>query len=137
MREIADHLIRNASLDSSCYLIPAPQHSGAAEYTREIAEMVATATGAKVLDILRCRPHEPLYEQKLSGSGDAELQLHLVGDVPEYGRLFFVDNVIATGTTYNHANGLFVGRLIPLVLAIDYGRFRAAGWDIPVSRSDS
>ena len=37
-------------------LIPAPQHTGNAEYTREIAERIASVTGAKVADILKCIP---------------------------------------------------------------------------------
>ena len=38
-----------------------------AEYTREIAERIASVTGARVADILKCIPHISLYEQKETG----------------------------------------------------------------------
>ena len=62
---VAEYLSRY-TLDKNCILIPAPQHYGYADYTKKVADLVAKATGAKVLDILKCEKRERLYDYKRS-----------------------------------------------------------------------
>ena len=109
------------NLNSPLYLVPAPQHTGNAEYTLEIANQMAAANpNCKVLDILKCEPHETLYEQKKNGNRQGELNFYLVdeAEIPENARLFLVDNVISSGNTFNEANKLFNGNLFPLVYSV-------------------
>lgn len=109
-------------LDVDSILIPAPQHTGDAAYTKEMAEELADLTGARVADVLKCRPHRPLYEQKKEGK-PLSLELYLAESVPETnGHVFFVDNCIGTGKTYTEAQKLIGRPLVPLVYAVDYGR---------------
>ena len=108
--------------DGKCFLVPAPQSRGRAEYTLDMCMLISAMTGAKVLDVIRCVPHEPLYAQKQKGKDINRLQaeFYLADKVPEIGRIFLVDNVIATGETYTRISRLFNRRLIPLVYAVDY-----------------
>lgn len=109
------------NLNSPLYLVPAPQHTGNAEYTLEIAnQMAATNPNCKVLDILKCEPHETLYKQKKNGNRQGELNFYLANgaEIPENARLFLVDNVISSGNTFNEANKLFNGNLFPLVYSV-------------------
>lgn len=109
------------NLNSPLYLVPAPQHTGNAEYTLEIAnQMAASNPNCKVLDILKCEPHETLYEQKKNGNRQGELNFYLAdgAKIPESARLFLVDNVISSGNTFNEANKLFNGSLFPLVYSV-------------------
>lgn len=118
IRIIADDLISRGIVTENDILIPAPQHTGNAEYTREIAERIASVTGARVADILKCIPHISLYEQKETGAVP-ELNLYIAGGLPKGKPYFFVDNVISTGTTFRKVNQLFCMKLKPLVYAID------------------
>lgn len=109
-------------LDVDSILIPAPQHIGNAEYTKQLAEEIADLTGARVADILKCRPHQPLYEQKKEGK-PLSLELYLAGPLPPTnGHVFFIDNCIGSGKTYTEAQKLIGRPLVPLVYAVDYGR---------------
>ena len=118
VKVIADDLIGRGIVTENDILIPAPQHTGNAEYTREIAERIASVTGARVADILKCIPHISLYEQKETGAVP-ELNLYIAGTLPKGKSYFFVDNVISTGTTFRTANQLFCMKLKPLVYAVD------------------
>ncbi len=118
IKTIAKDLISRGIVKENDILIPAPQHTGDAEYTKEIAEMIASETGAKVADILKCIPHLSLYEQKNKGAV-LHVELYVAGKLPEGKSYFFVDNVISTGTTFRMANQLLDGKLKPLVYAVD------------------
>jgi len=78
--------MRQESNGRNSVLVPAPQHGGRAEYTLRIAETIADRTGARILDIVRCEPHQPLYEQKLAGEANPELRLRLAGAPPPWRR---------------------------------------------------
>jgi hypothetical protein len=123
IRIIAKDLIGRNVVRPGDILIPAPQHTGNAEYTKRIAELVAKETGAVAADILRCVPHFSLYEGKKEGKS-VHLELYLSGTIPEGGRCYFIDNVISTGRTFAEANHLFNGNLRPLVYAVDATRKR-------------
>ena len=111
-------------VDDHSIIIPAPQHYGYADYTLEIAQLICKAKGSRVADILKCIPHDSLYQQKLKGN-ELNLELLLNGAAPSYGKLFFLDNVISTGTTYKAAQSLLGRELIPLVYAIDERRYKS------------
>lgn len=111
--------------EQCAYLVPAPQHTGAAEYTLEMCQdMVEMAKEAdKVLiiaDILKCTPREMLYDQKWKQGktvGNLETGFYLDGDIPIGYPIYFVDNVIGTGTTFFDACKL-VPNMKPLAFAI-------------------
>lgn len=118
---VSDYMIDIQSVCSSDFLIPAPQHTGYSEYTLDISNRISQLTGAKVLDILGRRPSATLYDMKRQGIRKPCLDLFLKTSFISHGggRLFFVDNVISTGITFNTANMLVNGDLIPLVYAVD------------------
>lgn len=118
VKTIAQALVDMNLVTDKDYLIPAPQHTGKAEYTKEIATAVSELTGATVLDVLHCKPHVPLYDQKKRGI-PFDLRLYIKGNIPSTGKLFFVDNVAATWSTFKQANKLFNGKLNPLIYAVD------------------
>ena len=117
---IAEHIHKSRHT----YLVPAPNHNGKAEYTYDIARIVGLKINAPVFNILECKPHETLYEQKKKNlEPDVELFLNdygksVINHFPE-GRnyIYLIDNCISTGLTFNKAAELING-LIPAVYAI-------------------
>ena len=87
-------------VDSSCVLVPIPSRRGYATTTLELADTISRQTGARVADILKGKKRESLYVLKADGKSFSSDMLGLWSDgiVPN-GKLVFVDNVIATGTT--------------------------------------
>ena len=118
IKKIAEDLISRDIVQPGDVLIPAPQHNGNAEYTKDIANMVSEKTGAVVADVLKCVPHSSLYEQKKEGEKPM-LTLYLDGKIPSGKKLYFIDNVISSGLTFRLANELLHFRLQPLVYAVD------------------
>ena len=116
VKEAAMHLSNLGIVTADSVLIPAPQHEGRAVYTKEIADIIAEQTGCKIADVLKSRPRRTLYEMKKQKMYDP-LQFYLDGEA-ERNSLFFVDNVIDTGTTYKEANRLLKGKLKPLAYAV-------------------
>jgi len=114
---IAEYLASLRAFDGDVVVIPAPQHEGYARYTAEIAKRLSYLTGVRVADILRCVPHESLYEMKQKGI-DYHPRIYLQGKVPE-GKLYFLDNVIATGRTFRAARNVLGHAMEPLVYAVD------------------
>ena len=110
---IADYLLSLGFVKPEDHLIPAPQHKGRAEYTKDIAERLAKKTSANLCDILARIPQDALYDQKQAGRAEIP-KLYLIGEIPTSGRLFFVDNVISTGITFWSAE-ILIPELIPLV----------------------
>lgn len=80
-------------------LIPAPQHNGAAQYTLQMANLIASFTHAKVMNVLRCKPHIGIYEAKKKGLL-LSIQMYITEHIPQARRVLFVDNVIDTGATF-------------------------------------
>ena len=116
--EMADYFLNLGILNSKSVIVPAPQHTGKALYTKQIAEYISRETNAVVYDIVRCIPHEMLYEQKLKGKSPT-LNMFLSAAAPS-GNMFFLDNVIASGTTFRTAATLLGRRLQPLVFSCSY-----------------
>lgn len=117
---IAEHIHKSRHT----YLVPAPNHNGKAEYTYDIARIVGLKINAPVFNILECKPHETLYEQKKKNlEPDVELFLNdygksVISNFPEdRNYIYLIDNCISTGLTFNKAAELING-LIPAVYAI-------------------
>ncbi len=111
---MADFFLNQNIFNDECFLIPVPNHNGYAEYTRKIAELMAQQTNAKVLDILKCKPHESLYEQKLK-KRKLNLEIFKIGNIPK-GKIFLIDNVIATGKTIYECNKALGIYTVPLAM---------------------
>ena len=116
INEMAEYFIGLGILDTASVIIPAPGHKGNALYTKTIAEIVCNKTGAKVMDILRCAPHETLYSQKKRGVINTP-RFYLSGNLKFQGNYYFLDNVYDTGMTYHSAVKLFGKGLNPLIYA--------------------
>lgn len=119
-------------------LLPAPQHTGEAEYTLEIAEMILKKLGPNMVSVcntLVCDPHETMYDQKRSlaagsanpfsaeqiSSLDAGNMRWREGSAQIFGKYIhwkhcLLDNVISTGRTFEEARKL-VPDIEPLVFA--------------------
>ena len=115
--EIANGFIGLWMLNKNSIIIPVPNHVGYAEYTLKIAEIIAEATGSKVCDIVKCKPHEPIYNLKKLGQIPS-VEFYLVSDPPE-GDIYILDTVTATGYTMESVRRL-LGKGRPLVYARDY-----------------
>lgn len=117
-RIMADFFLAQEIIDSQSLLIPAPQHEGYAIYTKEIAEMIASESGAEVADVIKSRPRQTLYEckqkhQPINLGFELPERLNLSGK-----KLYFVDNVLHTGQTLYTCEKLIGCKLIPLVYGI-------------------
>ena len=133
--EIADYFIRQNIFDENSILIPAPQHTGKAEYTKDLCNEICFHTHSKLLDCLQCKPHKTLYEQKKNNEKiNVEMSLFDLDEnleqknVKEFSELtekyylqgkniYFIDNVISTGYTFNQASKIIPG-IIPAPYAI-------------------
>lgn len=119
INRIAKHIIDQNVLTSKDYIIPAPQHTGRAEYTLDIAKIISKETGCKIADILGCKPRDTLYNLKKKHGAksieDSGLYL-LTKKFPKY-NVWFLDNVTATGTTFNDARKL-IPHLKPLIYSV-------------------
>jgi predicted amidophosphoribosyltransferase len=121
IKTIAEYMIQTADIKPHDILIPAPQHTGKAIYTRAIADIIAMRTGAKTADILQCKAREPLYFQKLHRE-QLHTDFYLADEIPT-GKIYVIDNVISTGKTIFDISELLNTSFIPLVFAVDDTRF--------------
>ena len=119
--KIAEYLISLNVVTANSVLVPAPQHTGHAEYTKAIAKIIADRTGATVADILKRKPGVSAYETKALGL-TIKPDLFTLSEIPKSDQIFLVDNVLATGATYLAAQELIPG-IIPLVYAVDVETF--------------
>lgn len=115
---IARELVLRNIVRENDILIPAPQHTGSAEYTKKIAKIIASYTHAYVADVLKCLPHVPIYNAKQNGTITA-IKIYLDGNLPAAKNYYFVDNVISTGLTFRLSNEVCDYKLKPLVYAVD------------------
>lgn len=119
INKIANHIINQNILTPKDTIIPAPQHTGRAEYTLEIAKIISEKTGCKIADVLGCVPRDTLYNlKKRHGSGSiADSGIYLLNNkFPKY-NVWFLDNVAATGKTFNDARKL-IPHIKPLIYSI-------------------
>jgi len=116
IKEMAQFFLNLEVINKGSILVPAPQHEGYAIYTKEIAEIITDQVGCTIADVLKSKPRKTLYEQK-ANKEKAILRFELISSV-DGTEIYFLDNVINTGTTFREANRLLQGRLKPLVYAI-------------------
>ena len=115
---MADFFLEQEIIDENSLLIPAPQHEGYAIYTKEIAEMIASKSGAKVVDIVKSSQRKPLYEYK-------QIHKKVVLDftvteklIVNNQKVFLVDNVLNTGQTLQTCQSVVGQILTPLVYGV-------------------
>lgn len=119
INRIARHIIDQNILTKKDYIVPAPQHTGRADYTLKIAKIISEETGCKIADVLGCKPRDTLYNlKKKNGAKSIEDSgLYLLTDkFPKY-NVWFLDNVTATGKTFDDARKL-IPHLKPLIYSI-------------------
>ncbi|MBO4704841.1 MAG: Eco57I restriction-modification methylase domain-containing protein [Spirochaetaceae bacterium] len=124
IEQIADYFVSQGVFNENSILVPAPQHTGKAEYTLDLALVISSKTKSPVADILRCKPHDTLYEQKKNGK-EPVLEFYLenanestIRFWKEGGdKVYLIDNVISTGLTFNKAENLIPG-IIPAPYAV-------------------
>ncbi len=119
INKIANYIIDQNILTSKDYIVPAPQHTGRAEYTLDIAKIISRETGCKIADVLGCKPRDTLFNlKKKNGAKSIEDSgLYLLTDkFPKY-NVWFLDNVTATGKTFDDARKL-IPHLKPLIYSI-------------------
>lgn len=120
-------------IKEDCFLVPAPQHTGKAEYTLEICKIIEKICPYEVtiLDVLDCPPRETLWAIKKAIQAQngvasftkedlakvkAGISLKQAFDMIE-GTIYFVDNVVSTGITLKEVEKLIPG-VRPLVFAV-------------------
>ena len=118
---MADYLASLEILNENSVLIPAPRHTGEADYTLSLCLKLSQRTGAFTWDALKCFPHRPCYQLRKEG-----LYPHVKvfrknpdEEIP-YGHCFLVDGLMRTGLTYLGATEAFPCPLYPLTYAVDY-----------------
>ena len=123
IKEIGDYFISLDVLDKNAVLIPAPQHTGKAEYTLELCEYLASKTGATIWDNLARIPDKTLYDKRKENTDSIPTLLISRKEIEKKlptGTYFFIDNVMTTGVTFITSYSLLGVKLYPLVYAIDF-----------------
>ena len=87
--------------DRQAVLVPIPNRTGRAGYTKTLAEKISEALHLPVIDALASNTHEPLYlVKKANGSLDeVPLYFYRIRKVPKDKIPIFIDNVLDTGHT--------------------------------------
>jgi len=82
-------------------LVPMPGRKGSAGYTKELADMISSQTGLEVMDLLKVKPHKPLYDKKAKRGIDGlkPFKFTMSDAFPKDKMPILVDNVLDTGTT--------------------------------------
>lgn len=127
IEEMGDFLASQIKKD--CFLVPAPQHTGKAEYTLKVCEHIKEVCPYEVaiLDVMGCTPRETLYAIKKAWQEKNGIDLkgqkfssgmYLYDAMQDIdGPVYFVDNVVSTGTTLKDAQEL-IPQIKPLVFAV-------------------
>ena len=87
--------------DKQAVLVPIPNRTGRAGYTKTLAEKISEALHLPVIDALASNTHEPLYlVKKANGSLDeVPLYFYRIRRVPRDKIPILIDNVLDTGHT--------------------------------------
>jgi len=87
--------------DKQVVLVPIPNRTGRASYTKTLAEKISEALHLPVIDVLASNTHEPLYlVKKANGSLDeVPLYFYRIRRVPRDKIPLLIDNVLDTGHT--------------------------------------
>ncbi len=113
-------------INASMVLIPVPNRFGYPDATKVLCNVLKAYTGCAVMDILRGKERQSVYEAKkqLKSLNSEDFGFFINGNIPE--NAYLVDNVISTGSTMK-----YILRLIPeaniIVHSIDMGRMADLG----------
>lgn len=82
-------------------LVPIPNRTGRAGYTKTLAEKISEAIGLPVVDALASNTHTPLYDIKKENLSPETLPLHfyMIRSIPADRVPILIDNVLDTGHT--------------------------------------
>ena len=100
--ELMAAAVRNVMpMDRPVVLVPIPNRTGRAGYTKTLAEKISEALHLPVIDALASNTHEPLYlVKKANGSLDeVPLYFYRIRKVPKEKIPILIDNVLDTGHT--------------------------------------
>ena len=110
---------------ASTVLVPIPNSSGSTDANLDLAERIARAIGAEVLDVLRSSPRASTRQKKVSGAPqllarDMPMSLRGWFDISDIADkdILLVDNVIDTGATLRAAQSALGRRVGALALAV-------------------
>ena len=126
IKEMADFFATTYPVNADSVIVPVPQHTGRAEYTLDIANLVADSIGCRVADIVACTPHDSFHSRKLENLPLPEFDFFLVEDIPD-GDIFILDNMISSGETFFRIRELLARPAMPMVFGLSDGRFDR--WD--------
>lgn len=110
--EIGARLLAEIVADNSI-IVPVPQHSGRAEYTLAMADIICQLKPDCVaVDLLRSNKRSKMYDEKMSGKKGKDVVLgfkrrsvvnakRLIKEKPH---LYLLDNTIASGSTFAQAS---------------------------------
>ncbi len=118
---VADYFLSEYRLGRDDIIIPAPQHTGRADYTLRIAQILQEATSVQIVDILGRKPEKTLYELKKKNK-KPDVNMFLTGHIPSGENFYFLDNVIDTALTFRAATYLCGVYLKPMVYAVNSKR---------------
>lgn len=87
--------------DKLVVLVPIPNRSGKAGYTKQLANEIGAAMDIPVIDALESNPHRPIFEVKKEGLPPESLELHFwqKAVIPQTAVPILIDNVLDTGHT--------------------------------------
>ena len=100
--ELMAAAVRNVMpMERPVVLVPIPNRTGRAGYTKTLAEKISEALHLPVIDALASNTHEPLYlVKKANGSLDeVPLYFYRIRKVPKEKIPILIDNVLDTGHT--------------------------------------
>lgn len=97
----------SAILPPNVIIVPVPSRNGHATDTLDIAQIIVSLNGGKVLDILKGKERESLYSLKKDNKKiDKDFfGFYLVGDEPD-SVYYVLDTVVDTGRTLNEISKL-------------------------------
>ena len=102
-----------ALVPNNAVLVPIPGHLGRARTTMRLAQAIAALKpGVSVVDALEAEPHESNYDQKKrlhKPPKDVNMWRRAGVEIPEGRPVYFVDNVVASGSTYYAAQKAIPG----------------------------
>lgn len=104
IRTASAEMVKN--IPDNAIIVPMPSSPGYATYTKDMCDEIKKLNPSlDVKDVLKCNSRDQLYELKQKGfEADSKyFNFHLDGSLPKDRPVYLVDNVLATGTTFKHA----------------------------------
>lgn len=111
-------------------LVPIPNRTGRAGYTKTLAEKISEATGLPVVDALASNAHTPLYDIKKENLSPETLPLHfyMIRSIPADRVPILIDNVLDTGHTARAAYEAMNRNDTRMAVLGDTHKFKLNSW---------